>query len=258
MISLLFAFAALQGAPPAASEEAQLRSCTETVRTDPEQAVRKASEWRVSGGGLSARHCLALAYVQLERWGPAATEFEQAAREAELKQDPRAAEYWTQSGNAWLAGGEFASARKALDAALATSSLTPELRGEVLFDRARAAFAADDVQAARLDIDKGLALVPSDPFGWYLSAALARQSDDLARARTDIGKAVTLAPDDADVLLEAGNISGLAGDTDIARAFYMRAIKASPQSPAGRAAQAAIVENGLEPASAAAPPDQSR
>jgi len=145
-----------------------------------------------------------------------------------------------QSGNAWLAGGDPAKARRAFDAALATDGLSPELRGEVYFDRARAAVGQEDLTSARADIDKGLALVPGDPFGWYLSAALARRAKDLVRAKADIAKATDLAPNDADILLEAGNISGLSGEDGIARAFYERATRAAPDSPAGRAAGAAL------------------
>lgn len=244
MIPFLLAMAAAQGAPDAA--QAQYRSCTALVRNAPEQAVQTASDWRIKGGGLLARQCLGLAYVKLERWPAAADEYEQAALEAEAKQDSGGAQYWVQSGNAWLAGGDPAKARRAFDAALATSALTPELRGEVHFDRARALVEQGDVATARADIDKGLALVPADPFGWYLSAALARRSNDLARARNDIAKAAELAPDDADILLEAGNIAGLSGDVAIARAFYTRAIRAAPDSPAGHAAGVALAANKEE------------
>ena len=236
MISFLLAMAAIQA--PAAADQA--KACADLVRTAPDRAVQTANEWRLQGGGLLARECLALAYVELERWPAAAVEFEQAALEAEAKRDVVSAQYWAQSGNAWLADGDPVKARRALDAALATSGMMPELRGEALFDRARAFVEQGDVQTARADIDKGLALVPADPFGWYLSAALARRAKDLVRAKADIAKATELAPNDADILLEAGNIAGLSGDADIARAFYARAAKAAPDSPAGRAAGAAL------------------
>jgi Tfp pilus assembly protein PilF len=236
-------------ATPAESLEAQFRACTDLVRTAPERALEQANDWRGKGGGLFARQCLGLAYARLERWPAAATTFEQAALEAEKTQDSRRADLWVQAGNSWLAGNDPAQARKAFDAALATTLLTPELRGEVHLDRARASISQGDIAAARADLDKGLELVPADPFGWYLSAALARRENKLGRAQADIAKAVKLAGDDAAVLLEAGNIAGLSGELDAARTLYARAAKAGPDSEAGRAAQAALNANSaLEPA----------
>ena len=257
-IFLAFAAAAAAQAGPSA---AQFRSCTALVREAPEKAIAAADAWRLKGGGLEARQCLGLAYSAAGRWAPAAAAFEQAAREAELKKDGSSADFWAQSGNAWLAGGDSANAIKAFDAALATSALQAELRGEVHLDRARAGVALGDLAGARADLDKGLALVPGDPLGWYLSAALARRQGDLPRARTDIAKAVELAPREARILLEAGNIAGLSGDLAAARALYARAAQNDPEGETGRAAAAALAANGTgeeAPAPSPAATPQSR
>jgi tetratricopeptide (TPR) repeat protein len=255
-ILLAFAAAALQSGPPA-----DAAACTALIRTAPEKAIAAADAWRLRGGGLDARNCLGLAYAAAERWAPAAAAFEQAAREAEGKGNGRSADFWAQSGNAWLAAGNAAAAAKAFDAALATSALQAELRGEVHLDRARAQIALGNAAAARADLDRGLSLVPADPFGWYLSAALARRENALARAQSDIAKAVELAPKEARILLEAGNIAGLSGDLPAARALHARAAQADPGGEAGRAAAAALAANSApEPAipAAPAPAPQSR
>src|SRR4051812_23007172 len=231
-------------ARPHAAADRREASCLDLVRTAPERAAETATDWRAKGGGIAAILCQGLAYTALERWPEAATAFEAAAQAAERAQDRRRADFWVEAGNSWLAGSNPARARQAFDSALAAGTLTPQMQGEVHLDRARASVAAGDVAGARADLDKGLALVPNDPFAWYLSAALARRQNDLARARTDIGKAVTLAPDDAAVLLEAGNISGLAGEADAAKAYYQRAVRAGPRSPAGMAAASALAANG--------------
>ena len=164
--------------------------------------------------------------------------------EAEAAKDPGAADFWTQSGNSWLAAGDHAKARKAFDAALAIPSLAAELRGEVHLDRARAAVAAGDLLSARADIDQGLKLVPADPFAWYLSSALALREERVSRAKEDIAKAVSLAPDDADILLQAGTVAGVTGEVVAAQSFYQRAARLAPNSPAGKAAQTALAANG--------------
>ena len=261
MTLILLALAAAAQAGPADPAADQFRACTALVRESPERAVAAADAWRLKGGGREARQCLGLAYSAAGRWGPAAAAFEQAARDAELGRDPSSADFWAQSGNAWLAGGEAANAIKAFDAALATSSLQAELRGEVHLDRARAGVALGDLAGARADLNKGLALVPADPLGWYLSAALARRQGDLPRARTDIAKAVELAPREARILLEAGNIAGVSGDLPAARAFYARAAQSDPQGEPGRAAAAALAANAAgdePPAPPAAAAPQSR
>jgi tetratricopeptide (TPR) repeat protein len=246
-VTLIFlALAAAAQAGPADDSGARFRSCTDLVRQSPDKAIAAADAWRLKGGGLEARQCLGLAYSAAERWAPAAAAFEQAAREAENKKDASSADFWVQSGNAWLAAGQPANAVKALDAALASASLKAELRGEAHLDRARAGVALGDLAGARADMDKGLALVPADPLGWYLSAALARRQGDLPRARTDIARAVELAPREAIILVEAGNIAGLSGDLPAARSLYARAAQYDPEGQTGRAAAAALAANGAE------------
>ena len=240
MTPILIALAAMQAAGIAPLTP---QTCAATIKSAPEQAVELANAWRMRGGGIDARQCLGQAYAQLARWAPAATAFEQGAGEAQVRKDPRGADLWVQAGNAWLAGKDPAKARKAFDAALIAGIASPELQGEVYLDRARAAVALGDLAAARADVDKGLALVPGDPFGWYISAALAQREGNLPRARTDVAKAVEGAPEAGDILLLAGNIAGLAGDLDAARGFFTRAANAAPDSPAGKAASAALAAN---------------
>jgi tetratricopeptide (TPR) repeat protein len=255
VISILLALAAAQSVP--AGDAARFQSCAALVKSQPENGVASANDWLMKGGGILAKQCLGLGYSALERWAPAATAFEQAAREAETKQDPRRGDYWVQSGNAWLAGGEGAKAKAAFDAALATTNLSPELRGEVHLDRARAAVLLGDLKSARADIDQGLKLVPSDPFASYLSSGLAMREGDLARAQKDIAVALSLAPADADVLLHAANVAAAAGDQQKALELYGKAAAAAPASAAGKAAQAALAANLSAPRQQKAEP-QSR
>lgn len=238
----------IAAAPPASPPGAQARTCLDLARADPARAVAAADDWRKKGGGLDAAQCGALALAGLERWSEAAVSFEAAALEAGRLHDLRAPDYWAQAGNAWLAGGDPARARKDFDTALADPALAPRLKGEVHLDRARASVAAGDAAGARVDIDRALALVAADPVAWYLSAALARRQNDLARARNDIGRALALAPEDPQLLLEAGTIAGAGGDAEAARGLYARAARAGPSTEAGKAAAAALAaDSGQAP-----------
>ena len=242
MIALLLA-AAAQVAGPVDTPANRYRNCLALTRTAPARAAGQAEAWLGSGGGVMAAQCLGLALSAQEKWPEAAAAFEAGARDAEARQDKRVGDLWVEAGNARLAAGDSAGARKAFESALATRLLIPQLEGEVHLDLARAAAASGDPAAARGHIDKGLALVPKDAFGWYLSAALARKQNDLATAKEHIAKAVSLAPDDSAILLEAGNIAGLTGEKDAALGLYARAARAAPGSDSAKAALAAIAAN---------------
>ena len=233
MIALLI----LAAHPATATPEAtRFEACATLADTDPARALAEAGTWRIAGGGVLARQCEGLAYVTQKRWMPAATAFEAAAREADIKADGRAALLWVQAGNAALAGNDPAKAALYFDGALARGQLTGEALGEAHLDRARARAALGDMKGARTDLDLATRHVPADPLGWLLSATLARKMNDLPLAQADIGEAAKRSPDDASVALEAGTIAVLSGRDDAARTAWEAAIKLSPNSPSANAA----------------------
>jgi tetratricopeptide (TPR) repeat protein len=239
-------------APPTNRGEA----CAKLALADPARAIAEANAWRLVGGGVAARQCLGLAYVQDERWLSAATAFEQAAQDAQNDGDARTGLLWSQAGNAALAGGDAARARNDLDSALATVQLNDVMRGEVELDRARADVALNDPTAARADLNRALQHVPDDPMAWLLSATLARRQGDVDRAATDIVEAVKRAPDDPDVALEEGNVQAVAGNIDAARTAWQRAVKNGGALAAGKSATAALQANAgaeAEPAQQGTP-----
>lgn len=242
-MSLILLALAAAPAGPVDTPHNRYRACLALTRSAPARAVGQAQSWLGSGGGIDAAQCLGLAWSAQEKWPEAAAAFEAAARDAELREDRRRGDLLVEAGNAWLAAGEPARAGKAFEEALATKLLAPQLEGEVHLDLGRTAVALNDPGGARTHIDKGLALVPGDAFGWYLSAALARRQSDLPLAREHIARAASLAPDDAAILLEAGNIAGLSGEREAALGLYGRAARLAPESDAGKAAKAALAAN---------------
>lgn len=235
----LFAFAATIFDTPG-GDAARFDACVALTKADPKAALTQADDWAARSAGLPARQCLGLAFVANERWEPAALAFEAAARDAEIQRDGRAAILWTQAGNASLAGDDPEKARAAIDHALALPTLSDPLRGEAWIDRARADVALNDLPTGRYDLDQALKLVPQDPFGWLLSATLARRQKEIARAAKDIQEAARLAPDDVSVALEEGNIA-FAGDApEAARRAWTRAVGIAPDTPEGKAAKDAL------------------
>jgi Tfp pilus assembly protein PilF len=188
-----------------------------------------------------------MAYSREQRWSAAAAAFEKAATGAERAKDKQAVNYWAQAGNAWLAAGDASKARSALDAALATGTLTGLSLGEAHLDRARAMVAGDDMENARDDIDHALSEVPTDPLAWLLSATLARRMQEVPRAKKDIAEALRLGGDDPAVQLEAGNIAALAGDEAGAKAAWHQAVTLRPDSAPGKAAAAALTQFDAKP-----------
>ena len=230
---------------PAPAEPPRFAECMDLATGDPAAGQANATKWRGEGGGALARQCLGVAYATQKRWDSAAEAFADAAHEAELAKSGKVADYWVQSGNAWLAAGNPARARAAFDAALATASLTGLALGEAHLDRARALVAAGDMEGARSDIDKALVDAAADPLAWLLSATLARREGDLKRAGKDITEALRRSGDDVMVQFEAGNIAAAAGDEANARTHWSRVIELSPGSPLAESARKALEQFGV-------------
>ncbi|WCM27545.1 hypothetical protein NDN01_01000 [Sphingomonas sp. QA11] len=252
---LLAAQAAPVAGPPDPVEQ-RFDRCVGLAENDPHAAEDEAGRWQRDGGGFLSHQCLGISYANQGRWTAAAAEFEAAARGGEIARDKRAANYWAQAGNAWLAGGEAMKARGALNAALAAGTLEGMQRGEANLDRARAFVAGGDLASARPDLDRALVDAAADPLAWLLSATLARRTNDLPRAKKDIAEAIKLAGDDPSVQLEAGNIAAAAGDEAGAKAAWNMAVRQRPESEPARNARNALKQFDAPAATpaAAAPP----
>lgn len=221
-----------------ASAAPDATGCAALALTDPIAAQQRATSDR----SADRRACLGLALAQQGEFTAAAPAFEEAARVSELARDGLAARYWAQAGNAWLAGQEPAKARAALNAALASGTLTGLERGEAALDRARALVALGDLPTARADLDLALKDAADDPLAWLLSATWARRTGDLSRAKADIAQALRRAADDAQVQLEAGNIAAASGDEAGAKAAWGEAVRIAPDKPAGQSAAQALTQ----------------
>lgn len=224
------------------ADEARFDACMDMATEDPKTGIVAANEWLIAGGGYFARHCLGFAYAKEGRWSAAADAFVDAARDAELARDKRAANLWTQAGNAMLATGDADKALTYFDAALAQGVSQGLLLGELHLDRARALVVAGQTDAAEIALAEAHRLAPEDPLGWLLSATLARRLGKLDRAQADIDIAARLAPRDPEVALEAGNIAASAGRYDVARRNWTQAIEIRPEGPIAKTARGHLSE----------------
>ncbi len=245
--ALLLAAAAPVAAPAADIDAERYALCLAAAGSEPAATIAEATKWLGAGGGVPARHCLALAYLADRQYAPATAALEAAARAAEAAHDPHVAELWGQAGNAALLGGKAQDAYRYFSTGIAAATRDAQGRAQLSIDRARALVELNRVAEARADLDAAVKLDPAPAIGWLLRATLARRQGDLAVAEASLLEATRRTPVDAseypDVTLEAGNIAAAQGKTALARAAWTAAAASAPGTPAAIAATQALAAN---------------
>lgn len=231
------------GAAAAPDDAERYRQCLDLAQSDPAQAIDRASDWRANGGGIPARHCLAMAEGARGDFAAAATELTAAARGAEAARDPHAADLWGQAGNAALLAHQTATAVAAFTSGIAVAGSEPVRLAALLTDRAQAMVEANRTTEAKADLTRATALDPSAVTGWLLLATLDRRLNDLPAAERAILEAARRAADDPDVALEAGNIAGAQGRVDLAHTEWKKVVERAPGSDAAAAAAKSLALN---------------
>ncbi|MEP7349707.1 MAG: tetratricopeptide repeat protein [Sphingorhabdus sp.] len=253
----------LQSAVPAVDKplptlhELQFEECLTLARNDPPSAVMEANMWVQQDGGYLAKACHGLALANDFRFAEAGPVFIEAAKGADSKNDGRAARFWAQAGNAYIASGMLSDALSALDTAIKSPTPTSPERADIEVDRARALVGLNRSDEAVTALNGARQLSPENPTAWLLSATLARRMNALTDALAYIQTAATLAPRDAAVALEAGNIAIAAGDEGAARKQWEQTVKIAPNGRLATTAQAQLAALGTAQ-TPAAPPTQSR
>ena len=190
--------------------------------------------------------CHAVAASDAQKFAEAAALFEQAAA-ASPTADARVVRMLAAAGNMWIAAGQPGKAAAALDRALADPKLGADQRGMVLLDRGRAAEAQNDLATARKFADLASASAGNDPFTWYFSAAVSVREHDITAAKVAIDKALALAPETPEFLFEAGFIAHEVANETAARNYWNKAITADAGGPIGDAAKRALDALGQIP-----------
>ncbi len=189
--------------------------------------------------------CHAVAASDAEKFAEAAALFEQAAA-ASPTADARTVRMLAAAGNMWIAAKQPGKAAAVLDRALADPKLADQ-RGMVLLDRGRAAEAQNDLVAARKFADLASASAGNDPFTWYFSSALSVREHDIPAAKVAIDKALALAPETAEFLFEAGFIAHEVANDSAARSYWTKAVAADAGGPVGDSAKRALDALGQVP-----------
>jgi tetratricopeptide (TPR) repeat protein len=241
VLSLLALLCAPALAAP--SDPTRYAACIEIAGKDPARALQMAYGWLAEGGGVPARHCLAVAQMRARHHEAALKSYEAAGIASEDARDGQAVALWRQAADAALIAGRPADAVRFIGRALARpggAELSPRAEAALRIARAEALVEDGKAEAAMADLDAATHAAPADVTGWLLKATLHRRQGEVAPAEAALLKAAELAPDSPDVELEAGNIAAAKGDMTLARQAWEAAAADGPGTPAGEAAAAAL------------------
>jgi tetratricopeptide (TPR) repeat protein len=244
-VRLIAASALLLAGPvlAAPSDPTRYAACIELAGKDPAGAMQMAYAWRIEGGGVAPRHCLAVAQMHARHYEAALKSYDAAGQASEAARDGQAVALWRQAAEAALIAEQPAEAVRFLTRALGRpggAELSPRAEADLLTSRAEAQVALNKPEPALADLTRATTLAPDYFTPWLLQATLARRQGDLAAAEAALLKAAALAPESADVELEAGNIAAAKGDMALARQAWEAAVADAPDTPAGQAAAAAL------------------
>ncbi len=215
--------------------------CIELAMREPEVGFERAMAWRDLGGGIAARHCVAVALYGLGHFGESALRLERLVQEnadAGLR-----ISLLGQAGNAWLMAGEIERANAALTAGL---ELAPN-NIDLLIDRSLVLAAAENYWETVDDLNRALDIDPDNSDALIFRASAYRYLDSLDLAADDVNRALEMDGDHVAAFLERGNIRRLRGDDAGAREDWLQVTKLAPDSPAADAARRNLEKLDIKP-----------
>ena len=226
--------------------------CMRLARMEPLRALPAAEKWIAEGGGMGARHCVALAMFQSGKYAQSAAQFEAIARDMGQDRPGLRAELYVQAGQAWMEAGAADKAAAAQSRALELKTDDPDL----WVDRGLSYAAMQSWPRAISDFDRAIRLRQDDVEVLVLRAAAWRNAGDPGRALVDLNRALSIAPDHSEALLERGFANLARGSRDAANADFNRVLQRAPAgSAAARRATAGLANAGApSPAAPTTPP----
>lgn len=220
-------------------------ACLDLIAQDPQAAEQAAGKWaRFEGGGAPARHCYALALIEIGAPGRAIYELLGIAAEEPELSDAARAEILVQAGEMLVEEGDTLTSAVVAEQALGLAPRDPEVLGL----RAAVKLETGDLRAAIRDLDEALSQGATIPRLLLRRASAHRRLGDLIAARDDASFAVEAAPSLAIGWLELGRIQVALGDTWNARQSLLDAIALDRDGEIGKRAQLALqrMEAGID------------
>jgi tetratricopeptide (TPR) repeat protein len=217
--------------------------CLLLAKRQPDQAVESAVAWEKQNGGDPARHCKAIALINLDRPEDGALELERIAQTMPQDKARIAADLFGQAGQAWIKAGKPQLALHDQNEGL---KLQPK-NVDLLIDRAMTYGNAGMYNEAVADLTAAAGLASDRPEIFALRAAAYRHLDNRAGALNDAESALKLSPDFPLALLERGKLRLLKGDKAGARQDWLTIVRKAPNTPAADEAQRDIEQIDLKP-----------
>lgn len=214
-------------------ESRHYAKCMELARGDPDIGYKAAQAWRADGGGIAARHCMAVALLGLGHYAQAAQMLKTLADGATAMGKGFRFELLTQAANAWLIAGKPATAYEIQTEAL-------EMRPhdvDLLIDRSISLASTARYWEALDDLNLALEIDPERADALIFRASAYRRLDVLDLAEANVVRALEIAPGHPEALLERGNIRRLKGDLDGARKDWLAVVAAGADTPEAAAAR---------------------
>ena len=222
--------------------------CMQLARREPLKALPMAEKWKAEGGGLGARHCVAIAMFEGGKFVPAATQLEAIERDMGSDRPGVRAELLAQAGQAWMEANQAENAAAAQSRAL---DLKPT-DADLWVDRGLSYAAMRAWPRAISDFDHALTLRANNVEILVLRAAAWRNAGDPAKALADADRALKIAPDHSEALLERAFAFLARGDKGGADIAFARVLKlVPPGSDAAKRAEAGL--RGDQPGAAKLP-----
>jgi tetratricopeptide (TPR) repeat protein len=210
--------------------------CLAKAQTDPEAAYLDGLTWHETGGGLPARHCVAVALVGMRQYEEAASRLEILADEAPANDPSLRLGLIAQAAQAWLLSGRAERAEQ-LQARLIDAF--PDDR-QSRIDRAVTRLTLGRLWDAVDDLNVAVELNPRDPEALLYRASAYRYLDAVDLARDDVHRVLAIDASLPEAWLENGILDQIAGDRDAARRSWLEVLRLEPEGPAAAAARARL------------------
>ncbi|WP_193172708.1 tetratricopeptide repeat protein [Nisaea nitritireducens] len=227
--------------PAAAAEidhQQEYQACMALTQERPQEAYSSGLAWYKLGGGIPARHCLAVALLQLHQYDEAASRLERLATDLGTARTALLGGILMQAGQAWYLAGRPDRAFKLQSRLLDLAPSDPEL----WVDRAVTLMELEKYDAALADLDEAIRWNPQLVEAHIYRAVTLRQLDRLEDAAREVETVLELAPFNPDALLERGILRQYQGDLDGAREDWLQVIRLAPDSRSAAAARGRIEE----------------
>jgi tetratricopeptide (TPR) repeat protein len=182
--------------------ESRHKACLESIAVDAQVAFEEAMQWRDTGGGRRAKHCVAMALFALGHEDEAAFRLDALAAGPDGGPKATRVKHYAEAANLWLTVNEADKAYASASAGLKLEYDHLDLR----IARARAYALSARYDYAETDLTSVLTLDPNRADALRYRADARFQLDKIEEAQADIEASLDLDPTSVETALLRGKI----------------------------------------------------